>query len=186
MPVLIGGVVLWSAVHLVPSLAPGLRQSFVARLGVRGWKALFALLIAAALVLIVVGWRNTLPQAVYQPPPWGRTVAIVLMLVSVYLFGAARRPATIKRVLRHPQLSGLIVWSVAHLLANGDHRSLVLFGGLGVWALVEILAINRREGRWTRPESPPLSRELIGIAITLAVFALLFWAHPWFAGVALT
>ena len=107
------------------------------------------------------------------------------MLVSVYLFGAAGRPAAIKRVLRHPQLTGLVTWSVAHLLANGDHRSLILFGGLGLWALVEMIAINRREGERLRPEPPPASREVIGVAITLAVFALLFWAHPWFAGVSL-
>lgn len=186
MAMLIGGVVLWSVVHLVPALAPGLRQSVVAGIGVRAWKGLFALVIVAALVVIVIGWRSTLPQAVYQPPPWGRTAAIGLMLVSVYLFGAARRPATIKRVLRHPQLTGLVTWSAAHLLANGDHRSLILFGGLGLWAIVEMFAINRRDGEWVRPEAPPLSRELIGIVITLAVFALLYWAHPWFAGVALT
>lgn len=185
MQMLIVGVILWSGVHLVPSLAPGMRESFVARAGLKAWKGLFALAILASLVLIVLGWRSTVPEAVYQPPPWGRTVAIALMVVSVYLFGAARRPAMIKRVLRHPQLTGLVAWSIAHLLANGDHRSLILFGGLGAWAIVEILAINRRDGAWVRPESPPLSREVIGIVITLAVFALLAWGHRWFAGVAL-
>lgn len=185
MAALIGGIFLWSVVHLVPSLWPGIRQSVIARIGVGPWKGLFAIAIAAALVLIVIGWRNTVPQAIYQPPPWGRAAAIGLMLVSVYLFGAARRPASIKRVLRHPQLTGLITWSVAHLLANGDHRSLILFGGLGLWAIVEIAAINRRDGVWVRPEASPLARELIGIVITLAVFALLFWAHPWYAGVPL-
>jgi uncharacterized membrane protein len=182
---LVGGVLLWTVVHLVPAFAPGFRQSIVSKIGTGPWKGLFALAIVAALVLIVTGWRNTLPQAVYQPPPWGRTAAIALMLVSVYLFGAAQRPAAIKRVLRHPQLTGLIAWSLAHLLANGDHRSLILFGGLGLWAIVEIVAINRRDGERVRPESPPLLRELIGIVITLAVFFLLFRAHPWFAGVSL-
>lgn len=184
MAVLIAGVLLWSAVHLVPALAPGFRQALVTRLGAGPWKGLFAVAILASLVLIVVGWRGTVPEAIYQPPPWGRPAAIGLMLVSVYLFGAARRPAMIKRLLRHPQLTGLAVWSLAHLLANGDHRSLILFGGLGIWAIVEIFAINRRDGAWIKPETPPLARELLGIVITLAVFGLLAWAHPWFAGVA--
>jgi uncharacterized membrane protein len=180
MVMLFGGILLWSAVHLAPALAPGARQA----LGIRLWKALFALAIVASLVLIVIGWRNTLPQVIYQPPPWGRWAAIGLMIGSVYLFGAARRPAMIKRVLRHPQLTGMVVWSAAHLLANGDQRSLVLFGGLGLWAIVEMFAINRRDGAWIRPEPPPLSRELVGSVSTLAVFGLLLWAHPWFAGVA--
>ena len=185
MTILVLGIVMWSAVHAVPGLAPGFRQAIVGRLGVGPFKALFALAIVASLAMMVIGWRGTMPQAVYQPPPWGRSAAIGLMLVSVYLFGAARRPAMIKRVIRHPQLTGMAVWSIAHLLANGDHRSLVLFGGLGAWAIVEMLIINRRDGAWTRPESPPLSRELLGIVITLVVFAVLAWAHPWFAGVRL-
>lgn len=185
MSILIGGVLLWSAVHLVPALAPGFRQNLVTRLGTGPWKGLFALAILASLALIVIGWRSTVPEAVYQPPPWGRSAAIGLMIVSVYLFGAARRPAIVKRVVRHPQLTGMAVWSIAHLLANGDHRSLVLFGGLGVWAIGEIFAINRRDGAWIKPEPPPLWRELLGIVITLLIFGLLTWAHPWFAGVAL-
>lgn len=185
MAILIGGVLLWSAVHLVPALAPGFRQNLVTRLGTGPWKGLFALSILASLALIVIGWRSTVPEAVYQPPLWGRSAAIGLMIVSVYLFGAARRPAIVKRVVRHPQLTGMAVWSIAHLLANGDHRSLVLFGGLGVWAIGEIFAINRRDGAWIKPEPPPLWRELLGIVITLLIFGLLAWAHPWFAGVTL-
>lgn len=184
MSILIGGVLLWSAVHLVPALAPGFRQTLVTKLGAGPWKGIFALAIVASLALIVIGWRSTVPEAIYQPPPWGRWAAICLMIVSVYLFGAARRPAMVKRVIRHPQLTGMAAWSIAHLLANGDHRSLVLFGGLGTWAIVEIFAINRRDGAWIRPETPPLSRELVGIVITLVVFGLLAWAHPWFTGVA--
>lgn len=186
VPMLISGVVLWSIVHLLPALAPAMRQSCMSRLGEKPYKGLFALAIVASLVLIVVGWRSTVPETVYSPPGGGRTAALGLMLVAVYLFGASHRPAAIKRVIRHPQLTGLIAWSVAHLLANGDQRSLTLFGGLGIWASVEILAINRRTGAWIKPESPALRRELLAIVITFVVYAVLFRAHPWFAGVALT
>lgn len=185
MPILIGGIALWSILHLMPAATPGLRRDMASRLGEKPHKGLFALAIVTSLVLIVIGWRATQPQLVYPPPTWGRPVAIALMVVAVYLFGGARRPAVVKRYIRHPQLTGLVVWSAAHLLANGDHRSLVLFGGLGAWAIVEMLAINRRDGAWVKPESPSLSREALGIVITLVVFAILFFAHPWFAGVQL-
>lgn len=185
MPILIGGIVLWSAVHLLPALAPAFRQTLMTSLGEKPYKVLFAAVIVASLVLVVIGWRHTVPQGIYQPPAWGRPTAIGLMIVAVYLFGAARRPAAVKRIIRHPQLTGLTVWSVAHLLANGDQRSLTLFGGLGLWAIIEMLAINRRDGVRVRPESPTLARELVGIVVTLAVFAVLVWGHRWFAGVAL-
>ncbi len=185
MLILIAGIALWSILHLMPAAAPGVRHELASRVGEKPYKALFALSILASLALIVLGWRATQPHLLYLPPAWGRSVAIVLMVVAVYLFGAARRPSVVKRYIRHPQLTGLVTWSAAHLLANGDQRSLLLFGGLGAWAIVEMLAINRRDGAWIKPEPPALSREAPGIVITLVVFAILFFAHPWFTGVPL-
>ena len=179
------GILWWAFVHLTPSLAPGFRQSLIDRFGENPYKGLFALDIVIALALIIYGWRSTVPEVVYIPPTWGYSAALVLMAISVYLFGAAQRPSLIKRFLRHPQLTGMLTWSVAHLLANGDQRSLVLFGGLGLWALIEMPLISRREGAWVKPEAPPMTRELIGIAITVAVFVVLIYLHPYFAGVPL-
>ena len=89
----------------------------------------------------------------------------------------------VKRVLRHPQLTGLIVWAIGHLLANGDILSVVLFGGLGVWAVAEIVLINRREGAWVKPEPVPISAEIRPVLIGLVVFVALFAAHPYLFGV---
>jgi uncharacterized membrane protein len=180
------GVLLWTMVHFMPSLAPGFRQSLIGKLGEMPYKGLFALDIVVAIVLIVYGWRTTLPEIVYVPPAWGYRAALPLMAISVFLFGAARRPSAIKRILRHPQLTGLVVWSVAHLLANGDQKSLVLFGGLGAWALIQMTLINRREGEWVKPESPTLVREMIGVVVTAVVLFVLMYLHPYFAGVPLS
>ena len=99
------------------------------------------------------------------------------------LFGAAHQPTRIKRVVRHPQLTGMLVWSLSHLLSNGDTRSLALFGGLGLWALIEMLLISRREGAWQKPHGPALSIEVRGIVISTVVFFVLVFLHPYFAGV---
>jgi uncharacterized membrane protein len=179
------GVLLWALVHLIPSVAPGVRQSLISKVGENPYKGLFALDIVIAIVFIVYGWRTTTPEIVYLPPAWGYSAALVLMAISVYLFGAAQRPSTVKRIIRHPQLTGLVVWSVAHLLANGDQRSIVLFGGLGLWALIEMPLISRREGAWQKPDAPAMSREVLGIVITAVVFAVLIFLHPYFAGVPL-
>jgi hypothetical protein len=48
-----------------------------------------------------------------------------------------------------------------------------------------MLTINRRDGAWIKPESPTFAREALGIVISLALFGVLIWAHPWFAGVPL-
>ena len=177
------GVFLFVMMHFIPGLAPGLRNSLIQRIGETPYKGIFALALILSIVFMVIGWRSTTPELVYLPPSWGTPLTSVLMLASVMLFGAAQQPTRIKRYVRHPQLTGMAVWSGSHLLSNGDSRSLVLFGGLGIWALIEMLLINRREGPWQRPYGPALSVEVRGIVISAVVFFVLVYLHPYFAGV---
>ena len=94
------------------------------------------------------------------------------------------RASRVKRVLRHPQLTGVLLWAIAHLLLNGDLRSVALFGGLALWSVLEILLINRRDGAWVRPEAPPLATDAVTAVVAVLVLGALVWAHPWLAGVA--
>ena len=178
------GVLLFMLVHFVPSLARGFRDSLIARIGEHPYKGVFSLLLVISIALMVFGWRSTTPEFVYLPPAWGTPLTSVLMLISVMLFGAAHQPTRIKRYVRHPQLTGMLVWSLSHMLSNGDSRSLVLFGGLGLWALIEMPLINRRANAWVRPDAPALSVEIRGVLISVVVFFVLVFLHPYFAGVA--
>ncbi|MCZ6830857.1 MAG: NnrU family protein, partial [Gammaproteobacteria bacterium] len=144
MPLLIAGVCLWAAIHLVPSLAPGLKSAWRGKLGEGGYKGSFTLIVLSALALIIVGWRSAQPTLIYLPPEALRTLALALMVLAFILLGASKRATRIGRIVRHPQLSGVLVWSVAHLLANGDSRSLVLFGGFAIWTVLEMILISRR------------------------------------------
>lgn len=180
---LVLGVALWSAVHFIPSIGIALKSGLNNAVGENGYKIGFSLLVVLSIVLMVVGWRQTEPSALYVPVDWSRSAAAILMVVGFILFGAAQHPSRIKRYIRHPQLTGLIVWSVAHLLSNGDSRSVILFGGLGLWALIEIPLINAREGEWVKPDSPSIGIELRGLAISLAIFTVALVLHPYFAGV---
>jgi uncharacterized membrane protein len=184
MALLVTGVLLWTLVHLVPSAARPLRQSLVGRFGENGYKGIFSLALIGAVALIVVGWRSTPEEYLYVLPPWSRTVALGLMVVSFILIGAANYPTGIKRYLRHPMLTGVVLWSIAHLLANGTTRALVLFGVIGLWALIEIPLINKRKGACQKPGSPGLFREIRGVAISLVIFVAVLYLHPKFTGVA--
>lgn len=183
---LVLGVLVWSVMHLFPSVAAGARSRLIAAIGEQAYKGGFALSLVVAIVLMVVGWRSTPPRAVYAAPVWGADVAMPLVFVALALFVASGAASNVKRVLRHPQLTGVAVWAAAHLFSNGDGRSLVLFGGLGVWAVVTIAAINRRDGAWTRPGPQPLVGEVKLLAIAGVAFAVLFFVHPYIAGVSLT
>jgi uncharacterized membrane protein len=178
------GVLLWSGLHLVKGVAPGARASLIATIGEIPFKILIAVGLALAIVLMVVGWRASTPVEIYAPPAWGPAAGLVLILLAFLLFAWANVKTNVKRFVRHPQLTGLALWAAGHLLANGDSRSLVLFGALGLWAVVEIPLINRREGPRVVPEPVPLKAEVRPALIGLAVFVVVLVVHPWLFGVA--
>ncbi len=180
---LVAGVALWSAVHLLRGIAPALRTRLVGAIGEGPYKGVFSLLLIAGIVVIVVGWRASVPSPVYEPPPWGAAVTGNLMIIGMILLFGGRRSSLISRNVRHPMLVGVAVWSLAHLFANGDDRSLVLFGGIGLWAALEIVALNRREGAWQRPERKSLRTEVRPLAIGLIGYAVLVFAHEFLFGV---
>lgn len=185
MTLLVSGLLVWWLVHLFPAIAPGARTRIINKLGTGPYKGCFALLIVISIILIVAGWRGIEPVDVYLPPAWGRHLTYILVLLTFILFVAAKRKTNIKRMLRHPQLTGLVLWSTGHLFANGDNRSLVLFFGLGVWAILEIVMINRRTGAWIKPDPVPVRSDLITVLLGLVLFTVLFWAHPYLSGVRL-
>jgi len=185
MLLLIAGLIIWSLVHFIPSLASPLKQKLLDGLGEKGYKIAFSALILLSLALIVFGWRSIEPVMLYMLPYGSRHAFMLMILIAFILMGASNYPTRIKSVIRHPQLTGVAVWALAHLLLNGDSRSLVLFGWLGIWAVLEIIFINRREGEWVKQASPGWARELKGLVISLVVFVVFAVAHPYFTGVAL-
>ncbi|EYD76465.1 NnrU family protein in cluster with Mesaconyl-CoA hydratase [Rubellimicrobium mesophilum DSM 19309] len=176
---LILGVLLWSGTHLWKRLAPESRAR--AGNGGRGIVALGSLL---GVVLMVIGYRSWTSDAVW----WGRTPATtginnLLMLVAFYLAASSGMKTRAMRALRHPLLIGVMVWAVAHLLVNGDLPSFVLFGGLLVWAILEVVLINRAEPLWVRPAPAPLGKEIGAAVGAVVVLLVVGYIHglvgPW-------
>lgn len=174
MTLLILGVALYALSHLFKRLMPGPRQA----LGDKG-KGLVALVSLAGIVLMVVGYRGAQTVPLYAPLPGMGHLNNTLMLVSVYLFGVGGTKGVLYTRLRHPMLLGTVVWAVAHLLVNGDMASVILFGGIGIWALVEIVAINRA-GAWTPPTNGRGPKgDAMNAAGTLVLFSIIAGIHLW-------
>lgn len=184
MAMLITGVLLWSLIHLMKSVAPDLRGKIKSAIGEGPHKGLVALILLVSLALMIFGWRSTTAEFVYDPPAWGRHANLTLMFIAILLIGVAQGASRIRQWIRHPMLTGVLIWAVGHLLANGDNKSLVLFGGLGLWALISIITVSRNEGAWVKPTRvASLGRELLSVVIVAILYAILLFAHPWIAGV---
>jgi uncharacterized membrane protein len=181
MELLIIGVFLWSAVHYLPGFEPNFRNKLVEKLG-NGYRGLFSILIALSIFFIIRGWNAADPEIIYDAPDWGRSITALLMVISIFLLGSANGPANIKRYIRHPMLTGVIVWGVAHLISNGDNRSVVLFGGMVIWAVAEIIIINKRDGEWQKPPVSPIAKDIIKLVAALILYGVLFYGHQYFTG----
>ena len=184
MLLLVLGVAVFCLAHLFPALLPAARDRVLERHGENRYRGLLSLLIVASLVLIVVGWRNAVPSVVYATPLPPNPYTSVVILVGLILFFASQVPGNIKRFVRHPQMTGTVLWGVAHLLTNGDSRSVALFGGLTVWAILEIVLVNRREGEWLRPDTAASKFDLIAVVLGVAAFVLIGFFHETLFGVA--
>ncbi len=183
MTLLIAGLFLWAIVHFIPSIGIPIKTNLIKQFGQKAYTASFSVLLVLSLILIVFGWRSIAPTFLYALPEVIKPVALFLLVLAFFLFGAAIYPTRIKRVVRHPQLASIIVWSAAHLLVIGDSRSVILFGWLGIWALSEIVFINKREGQWVKQDAPSWKQEVIGALISLAIFIVAVLAHPYISGI---
>jgi uncharacterized membrane protein len=183
MVVLALGIALWSAGHFLPSVAPTLREDLIDRVGPKAYRAIFSLSMAIALILIIWGYRGADWVYAYDPPAWGVHANNTLMLIAVYLFGVGGAKGWLATKLRHPMLLGVCLWAIAHLLANGDQASVLLFGGMLLWAVGMIFMIYRRVGVWAPPQWAGAMAEARLILIVLAVFAVIVFTHGWVLGV---
>lgn len=175
MLILIFGVALWWAAHLFKRLLPKQRNA----IGEKG-KGIVALALLVSVVLMIIGYRIS-----DGPYWWGASAPLkginnLLMVFAFYLFAADGMKTGIARRMRHPQLTGFSLWAIAHVLVNGDLPSFILFGGLLVWALVEILVINRTQPEWKPSDKPIIWRkELMAFVGAIVVMVVVGLIHRW-------
>jgi len=182
MTLIILGLALWWGAHLWKRVAPASRE----RWGEAG-KGLVTALSLAGVVLMVVGFRGSEWLGVqgaefvevWSPPRFLIHVNNLLMFLAFYLYAASGLKTRITRVIRHPQLTAVKTWAVAHLLVNGDLAAIVLFGGLLAWAVVTVILINRAEPRGPLPEPAPLAKEIAAVVGAVVVMGVVMMIHNW-------
>jgi len=184
MILLILGVALFAGLHLFTTLWRPVREGGIARIGAGPWKGLIAVGLIASIWLIGRGYGEASAAILWNAPDWLRYVIVIGMLPAFILFFGSFSGSALRTRIRHPQLTGVKLWAALHLLANGDVRSLVLFGGLLAWAVVEVILLNRRDGKPPLP-APDASamKAWTAVPVGVVVWGLLLVAHPVLFGV---
>jgi uncharacterized membrane protein len=185
--VMILGLVLFLGIHLFITKREA-RAELIARLGESVYKLGFALVSALGLALIIWGfaeYRATGWINVWTPPLAMKHITIALMLPAVIMVVASYIRGRIYTTLKHPMLAGVKLWAAAHLLANGDLGSIILFGSFLAWAVIDRISLKRRGdvGGPPIPVGGPLN-DVIAVAVGfVAYLALGFAFHPVVIGV---
>jgi uncharacterized membrane protein len=178
MALLIIGLVLFLGVHVVP-MSASVREAVFARTGERSYKLAFSILSGVGLVLIIIGFAQFRGSGndvqLWSPPAWSRHVAFALMLPAFILIVAAYVPSRIRAASGgHPMLLGIILWALAHLIANGNLAGLLLFGSFLVWAVADRISAGQRAalGPLGRREGS-LRGDLVAVGVGCALYALI-------------
>ena len=168
------GVALWIGAHLFKRLAPVRR----ATLGDAA-KGPIAGVLLVALVLMVWGYLRADLVPVYMPLPGMGHANNALMLGAIYLYGVGSSKGVLYPRMRHPMLWGTVIWAVAHLLVNGDLAAIILFGGILIWALVEMGLINAA-APWTAPAAGRgIKGDAGNLVVALVLYGVIAYAHIW-------
>ncbi|MGH8704545.1 MAG: NnrU family protein [Burkholderiales bacterium] len=205
------------ATHFVP--ATPLRPALVRALGERPYIGLYSLVAIATLGWMIWAYVEAPRELLW---PGLRLVPAAVMPFSFILLACgfltrnpslvlqhrllkAKAPARgILRVTRHPIQWAIMLWAGAHVLARGDIKSLIFFGGLIALSAVGTVLMDHRKAKtlgddWRRFAVATSNVPFVAItkgrnrfeareigwrnpALGLALYAVFFWAHPWLFG----
>ena len=182
MTPLIIGLILFLLPHLWREL--GVRDTIVEQVVSKStYKILFSLLSAAGLALIIYGKATAPFVMIWQPYFELRWLSHLLMLPALVLVAAGNLPMSHLRMgLRHPMMLGTCLWGLAHLWANGDLASMLLFGGFALWSAIKFFSLHSQP----RPlKSPRLVWDLLVVVLGLLLYGLIFIYHGQLFGVGL-
>ena len=199
-----------------------LRGSLRDQLGERGFLAVYALTALVTFAWFLVAYAHASSIELWPRQRWMAIVPVAVMPLSAILLIAgyttpnptavgmersARSddPAPgILRVTRHPVMWAIGLWAISHMIANGDLRSLLFFGGFAALSLGGTVLIDRKKqlalgSNWSRlaqiTSNLPFAALLAGrtrlrwrdigllrIAAALLLYIVLYRAHAIIAG----
>ena len=141
---------------------PPLRGRIVRAIGEPAFTAAYSVLMVLVLVWMIAAYRVAPPLLLWDLGRWVNLLPVIAMPFALMLAvtGLASRNPTavmgdrllekglpltgITTITRHPFLSGAALWALAHLLANGDAASVMLFGGFAVLSIGGMFAIDHK------------------------------------------
>jgi uncharacterized membrane protein len=167
---LVVGLALFVVGHLFISIY-AVHSRLLIMLGKNMYRLLHSGLAIISMALIVIGYGERPMEIFWVLPPVAMMAPVVIMpFALILLAGSMVSRPSIRRITRHPMLWGVFLWASAHLLANGDKGSVMLFGSMLCYAIVAQW-MGDRKMRHTDPQGWAALRHRTSSIPLLALFA---------------
>jgi len=195
MTTLVAATIVFLATHFIASTP--LRPVIVNRIGEWPYRGAYSLV--ALVTLVWMGWafanapRDPIWVGIREIPYFVMPLAFILIACGYgrnpTMVGAERLlksedPARgIIRITRHPIMWGIMLWAASHIVARGDLRSLIFFGGLlAVAAIGTLLMDSRKKSNPDWPRFAAVSSNVPFVAIAQGrnriVWREIGWLRP--------
>jgi uncharacterized membrane protein len=200
--------------HFVPSTP--LRPALVRAMGEWPYRGLYSLVALGTLGWMIWAYAEAPVEPLWDGPRWLPAVAIPFAFVLIAC-GYSRNPTIVGadkllksedpargmiRVTRHPLMWAIMLWALAHVLALGEVKSVIFFGGLFALAALGTVSMDQRKKAnpdWPRFEALTSNLPFLAIAqgrnrfvwreigwlrplAGIALFVLVFLVHPFLFG----
>jgi len=203
--------------HFVPSTP--LRAAIVRSTGERGYLGLYVLVAFATLGWMIFAYNRAPLEPLWPGLRLLPAIVMPFAFILVVCGALSRNPTAVAqekvlkadepargilRVTRHPVQWGILLWAAAHLLARGDLKSAIFFGGIFALSGLGMVLIDSRKARtlgddWKRFADVTSNLPFVAIAqgrnrfdaaeigvrnpaIGLALYAAFLLLHSWLFG----
>jgi len=191
--------------HSIPT-RPAVKSRIVARIGPVGFTLAYSALSTAILTWIIIAAGRAPYVELWGWAPWQNHVPLTAMYFATLIFTMALcrpnplsfggcnndrfdpdNPGLIGWV-RHPLLLTLLIWSLAHMVPNGNLAHVIVFGLFAGFSLLGMRIIDKRARRilgaeeWQRLSKTKRSfkisrRGLSRLALGTAIYLALLYLH---------
>lgn len=219
---LLAAIAVFLASHSIPA-RPTVRGRIVAAIGRPAYLVVYSAVSVLVLAWLIAAAARAPHVELWPREPWQTLVPVATMLPAIVLIVFAlttpnplsvnlRRSAGfdpehpgIAGIVRHPILWALLLWSLSHLVPNGDLAHILMFGLFAALSLAGMAMLDRRmrrtlgDGEWRtlsrRTSNMPCAalsrgwrprvtgRDLLLLVGAVALYLALMAGHEYFAGV---
>ena len=189
MIVLIIGLVIFFGMHLVP--VTGVKSSLIERMGEKKYQSIFSIISLVGFIIIIYGFSlidtcnpmmadcETDNFYLWDSFEYSKEISFLLMPICIIFLVASQMKSNIKKVVHHPMLIGVLIWSFVHLLSTGDLRSIILFASFGAFSIIDIIFTRKTAEQGI---SFSILNDVVVIVVGLVLYSIILYFHEYVSG----